>query len=103
MSIEKAIRSGIRAKVSLKFGGDDRRTMKDLAIDMINASELSWKEIADGAYLSTPTIKKLAQEITQYPRYDTIERVFKYFEYEANMKPVKVSAKNQNKPKSHRK
>jgi len=99
MSIEAKIRTEIKNNVALKFGGDDKRTMKDLAVDLINASKLSWKEVADGCYLGSTTVKNLATEKTRYPRFDTIERVFKFFEYEANLKPVKISAKNANKEK----
>lgn len=99
MSIQASVRSAIKAKVKLKFGGDDTRTMKDVAVDLINASDLPWKEIAAGCYLGKTTIKNLATEKTRFPRYDTIERVYKFFEYEANLKPVKVSAQNVNKEK----
>ena len=99
MSIEKKIRAQIKETVALKFGGDDKRTMKDLAVDLINASGLSWKDIATGCYLGATTVKNLATEKTRFPRFDTIERVFKFFEYEASMKQVSISAKNSNKEK----
>jgi len=94
------VRAAIKDKVNLKFGGDDKRTMRDVAIDLINASGLSWKEIAEGCYLAGTTIKNLAMEKTLFPRYDTVERVFKFFNYEANLKYVStITPQNGNKKK----
>jgi hypothetical protein len=93
------VRKQIKAKVALKFGGDDKRTMHDLAVDLINASGLDWKEVANGCYLCKSTVKNLATQKTRFPRADTLERVFKYFEYGGTLQAAKVSAKNANKKK----
>lgn len=100
MTIEAEIRKRLKAQVSLKFGGNDNRSMREVAVDMIHASGMDWKSIAHGTYLAKSTIKNLATEKTQYPRYDTIERVYKFFEYEANLKPVTLKAEYANQPKN---
>jgi hypothetical protein len=93
------VHRNIKAKVALKFGGDDKRTMHDLAVDLINASDLDWKEVANGCYLCKSTVANLASQKTRFPRADTLERVFKFFEYGGTLQAVTVSAKNANKKK----
>ena len=103
MTVEQEIRRRISKKVATNFGGNRKRTMRDVAVDLINASKEDWKDIADGCYLAKSTVANLAKDKTQFPRYDTIERVFKYFQYEARLGKVTVKSQYDNQPKTARK
>lgn len=99
MSIEKQIRDSINTNVSLMALGNSNRKMKDVAIDLIHASGMDYKDIADKCYLCKSTIVNLASERTENPQSETIERIFRAFEYQLNMKAVQLNAKYANKPK----
>jgi hypothetical protein len=98
-AVSTRIRQEIRRKVALKAIGNSRRTMRDVAVDLINASKLDWTEIADGTFLAVGTIGNLAKDRTQFPRYDTIERLFRFFEYEVQFKDSHIKAEFRNTPK----
>jgi len=100
MSIAKQIRDSINANVALSALGNSNRKMKDVAIDLIHASNMDHKDIADMCYLCKSTISNLASEKTKNPQSETIERIFRAFEYQLDMKAVKLSAKYTNRPKN---
>ena len=98
----EVIRNAVAEKVSVQALGNSNRSMKDLAIDLINASNLSYADIADGSFLCTTTVKKLAMEITRFPRMDTIERIYKFFGVDMKGDLVTLQSKFENKPKAKR-
>ena len=99
MSIEKKIRAKITANVALSALGNSNRSMRDVAVDLINASGLDWDVIADGCYLCKGTIGNLAQDITQNPQLQTVERVMKFFDCRVDLKGEVVRGPNLLQPK----
>ena len=99
MTIAKQIRDTINTNVSLAAIGNSDRKMKDVAIDLINASGMDYKDIAGMCYLCKTTIANLASEKTKNPQSETLERIFRAFEYQLDLKAVKLNAKFTNKPK----
>ena len=99
MSIAKQIRNNIDANVSLAALGNSDRKLKHIAIDLIHASGMDYKDIANKCYLCKSTIANLASEKTINPQSETIERIFRAFEYQLDMKAVRLNAKYANKPK----
>jgi hypothetical protein len=99
MSIAKQIRDNINANVALTALGNSDRKMKDIAIDLIHASGMRYKDIANDCFLCTSTVANLASEKTQNPQSETIERIFRAFEYQLDMKSVKLNAKYANREK----
>jgi hypothetical protein len=79
--------------------GNSNRSDKDLAIDLIHASPASYKEIANDCFLSPVTVQKLAEEITKWPRFDTIERILKNFNVANTSEFVTIKSKYRNQPK----
>lgn len=86
MSVAKKIRDKIGASVTLSALGNSNRSLRDVAVDFINASELDWQDIADGTFLCKGTIGKLAQDITQKPQLETVERILKFFDCRVDMR-----------------
>jgi len=99
MSVAKKIRDQIAANVALSALGNSNRSMRDVAVDLINASGLQWEYIADGCYLCKGTIKNLAKDITQNPQLQTVERVMKFFDCRVDLKGEIVKGGNLLKPK----
>ena len=99
MSIEKQIRDNINANVALSALGNSNRKLKDVATDLINASGMYYEDIADKCYLCPSTIRNLATGKTQNPQSETIERIFRAFEYQLDMKTVQLHVKYANKAK----
>lgn len=99
MSIATQIREQINANVALTALGNSNRKLKDVAVDLIHASGWKYKHIAEICYLCPSTVKNLASGKTQNPQAETIERIFRAFEYQLDMKAVKLSAKYANRPK----
>ena len=86
-------------RVNMKMLGNSNRSMKDFAIDLLNNSGQDIETIAAGTCLHKTTIRNLKNEITQHPRYDTIERVYKHFEIDLQAKQVYTAPRFRNKPK----
>ena len=80
MSVEKKIRDKIAGNVRLRALGNSNRSLRDVAVDLINASGMYWEDIADGCYLCKGTIANLAKDVTQNPQLQTVERVIKFFD-----------------------
>lgn len=99
MSINNQIRQSIKANITLTALGNSNRTMRDVAIDLIHASGLQYKDIANDCYLCTATIKNLALGKTLNPQSETIERIFRNFELQLTMKDIRLQEKFANKAK----
>ena len=99
MSIARQIRKNINDNVALTAIGNSNRKMKDVAVDLINASNMDYKDVAGMCYLCKSTISNLASGKTKNPQSETIERIFRAFEYQLDMKTVKLNAKYTNRPK----
>lgn len=99
MTIAAEIRKQIKAKVALSAVGNTKRKLKDVAADLINAANLPYAEVAGRCYLCTSTIKNLATGKTKNPQAETIERVFRYFEYSVTFDQVKLKGQFENQPK----
>jgi len=97
--IAAQIRQQINANVALTALGNSTRSLQDVAIDLINASGWKYKVIAEETFLCPSTIKNLATGKTKRPQAETIERIFRAFEYQLDMKAVKLSAKYANRAK----
>ena len=100
MSIEKKIRDQIAAKVKLRALGNSNRSLRDVAVDLINASNMHWEDIADGCYLCASTIGNLAKDITQNPQLQTVERVIKFFDCRVDINGEIVKGPNLLQPKT---
>lgn len=100
MSIAKTIRDNINEKVELYALGNTSRTLADVAADLVNASGMKYKDIASDCFLCTSTVKNLASGKTKRPLSDTVERILRTFEYQLDMKAVKLQAKYGNRPKN---
>ena len=90
----------IHHRVNMQLLGNSNRGMKELAIDLLNNSKTDINLIAAGTYLHRSTLIKLRDGITVHPRYDTIERVYKYFNIDLQAKQVTVKSRYANKAKS---
>jgi len=99
MSIEKIIRENIKNNVALTALGNSDRKMKDVATDIINAAGMSYGDVAEQCFLCEATVKNLATGKTKNPQSETIERVFRAFAYQLDMKAVRLNTKYRNKPK----
>ena len=99
MSIGRTIRANIESNVALVAIGNSERKMKDLAVDLINASGMSYEDIADKCYLCKGTIKNLATEVTKNPQSETLERIFRAFEFRLDLNAVRLNERFANKPK----
>jgi hypothetical protein len=87
-------------KVKLSAIGNDSRTMRDVAIDLLNASGEQLQDVAHECFLSPETVKRLAREETQRPQADTLERIYRHFGYELQLKRVVIRPKFANAPKT---
>ncbi len=94
--ISARIRSLITKNVEMTAIGNSRRSLKDTAIDFVNASNLSPKDVALGSFLAPATVRKLIDGDTKRPQAETLERIFRFFENELVFKSVRLSAKNLN-------
>lgn len=99
MSVEKQIRDKIKAEVQLRALGNSNRSLRDIAVDLINASNLDWETIAEGTYLCKSTIGNLAKDITQNPQLQTVERVIKFFDCRVDLTGELVKGPNLLQPK----
>ena len=93
------VRKRIGAKVKLAAIGNSKRKMRDVAVDLINASDMDWKDIAAGCYLSKATIAKLAKDQTRNPQSETIERVFRFFNMRMSLEGEMIKGQYANQPK----
>ena len=100
MSIEKKIRDKIASNIRLRALGNSNRSLRDVAVDLINESGLYWEDIADGCYLCKGTIGNLAKDITQNPQLQTVERVIKFFDYRVDINGEIVKGVNLLQPKT---
>lgn len=98
-SYKSLVRSGILKNVNLHTLGNSGRDDRDLAIDLINASNESYEDLAEKCFLHPSTVKNLAQEKTLYPQYDTLKRVLTYFGVAATHTLINVKSEYQNRPK----
>ena len=73
--------------------------MRHVAQDLVNASGMAYEDIAADCYLCESTIKNLATGKTKNPQSETIERVFRAFAFQLDMKAVRLNAKYANRPK----
>ena len=93
------LRAAVSEKVDMQALGNSDRDMKTVAIDLIHASKISYKDIAYGAFLCEATVKKLATEKTRWPRADTIERIYRYFGVQLTGELVAMKHQYSNKAK----
>lgn len=93
------LRTKINQKVKLTAIGNSKRKIQDIAVDLINASEMPWGEIATGTFLSIGTIKNLATGKTTRPQAETVERIFRFFNFQIDLSSVAIKAGFANKPK----
>lgn len=93
------VRKRIESKVKLIAIGNSKRKLRDVAVDLVNASDLSWKDVANGCFLSPTTIKKLAKDETKNPQSETIERVFRFFNMQVQLNGDTIKGQYANKPK----
>lgn len=99
MSVEKKIRDKIAANINMRALGNSTRSLRDVAVDLINASGMDWEDIADGTYLCKGTIANLAQDITRNPQLQTVERVMKFFDCRVDMVGEVIKGPNLLQPK----
>ena len=97
--IQKQIRDQIAAQVQLRALGNSTRSLRDVAVDLINASGMDWEDIAEGTFLAKSTIARLAKDITQNPQLQTVERVLKFFDCRVDLKGEVIKGDNRNQPK----
>jgi hypothetical protein len=100
MSVEKKIRTQIAENVALFALGNSNRSLRDVAVDLINASGMDWSDIADGCYLCTGTIANLSLDITLNPQLQTVERILKFFDCRVDMTGEVVKGKYLLQPKT---
>ena len=79
MKTSKDVRARLQKMVTKPTGGNSNRTLRELAIDVINESGKSYSEIAHESWLCKATVVRLAEGYTIYPRADTIDRILKTF------------------------
>ena len=99
MSVEKKIRAKIAGNVQMRALGNSNRSLRDVAVDLINASDMFWEDIADGAFLCKSTIGNLAKDITKNPQLQTVERVIKFFDCRVDINGEIVKGPNLLQPK----
>lgn len=97
--IQQLFHERISSKVQLTAVGNSKRKLRDVAVDLINASDMSWQTIAEGTFLTAMTVKRLAQDITKNPQAETIERVFRFFSYEVALSATEIKTSYANKHK----
>ena len=94
----------VASEVSLTAIGNSTRKMKDIAIDLVNASGLKHGVIADGTFLCESTISKLVEtdenKATRNPQCETVERIFRYFNMRMTLNGDIISSKFVNHAKS---
>lgn len=93
------IRRRLTSSVELIAIGNSNRGMKDIAIDLINQSDLDYETIADRCFLSKSTIKNLATEKTRRPQAETIERIFRCFDLRMKLNGEVIRGRYLNKAK----
>jgi len=98
-NVLKFCKEEIDHRVNMKLLGNSNRGMKEFAIDLLNTKKADLDKIAEGTYLHKTTLAKLRDGVTQHPRYDTIERIYKYFHLDLEATQTKVNPKFNNKPK----
>ena len=96
------VKARLGSKVRMQAIGNSKRKIRDVVVDLVNASDEDWKTIANGCFLSKSTIANLAKDKTQNPQTETVERVFRYFSMTLNINPVPINAKFGNKKKEKR-
>ena len=99
VDIRSRIHTNVANKVTLMALGNSNRTPEDLAKDLIHASDKSYLDIAVGCCLCEQTIQRLANDETQWPRADTINRILRFFNFKAEFVSEKIKPKYANKPK----
>lgn len=90
----------IKKKVKMFAGGNSERTLRDLAVDIINESGESYQDIAEGTYLHPKTIQNLAEDKTTNPHHETLTRLFQYFNVKLTGTFENVKPLYRNKPKT---
>lgn len=95
----KEIEETIQTKINLQALGNSKREPKDIAADLVNASNMDYEDIAAGCYLCKQTIIRLANGKTKDPQSSTITRVFRFFNMKMSLEGEVVKAKYLNKPK----
>lgn len=88
--VQQQLKESMLKKINMSALGNSNRTLKDLTVDVIHASGLGYKEIAQKAYLHPTTVEKLAEEITKFPRIDTCERILKCFLFDIQATAMKA-------------
>ncbi len=99
MSVEKKIRERIKANVGMKALGNSDRSLRDVTVDLVNASGMQWEDIAEGTFLCKSTISNLARDITQNPQLQTVERIMKFFDCRVDISGEVVRGKYLLQPK----
>ncbi len=99
LEFKTELQNKIAEHVNLSAIGNSNRSMKDIAIDLIHESKMPYSKIAEGCFLCDATIKNLADEETRYPRYDTIERIFRFFNMRMDLQGEPIKARFLNKAK----
>jgi hypothetical protein len=102
MSLKQEMRERLDKKVKLRAVGNTHRKLRDVAVDLINAADLPYAEIAAGTYLCKSTIKNLGNDHTRNPQSETLERIFRFFEYNVALDRVAIKAQYRNQPKGKR-
>lgn len=97
--ISDLLRKKISRHVKLYALGNSNRSMRDIAVDLINQSNLDHQTIAEGCFLCTQTIRKLAEDITEHPHTETLERIFRFFNFKVQLHEEALQSSYQNKPK----
>jgi len=78
--ITEMIKARIYKNCNMTAIGNSERKLKDVAIDLINASGMDHGVIADGCFLCSSTITRLIDGETISPQSETIERIYRYFD-----------------------
>lgn len=97
--ITDMLRARILKHVKLHALGNSHRTLRDIAVDLINQSGMDHAEIATGCFLCTQTITNLAEDITQHPQTDTLQRIFRFFNFKVTLQDEYISDAYQNQEK----
>ena len=85
MSVAKKIRDQIAANINMRALGNTTRSLRDVAVDLINASK--------------STIKNLAEDKTKNPQLQTGERIIKFFDGRVDLTGEVVKGPNLLQPK----
>lgn len=99
VQLSDLLRKRIARHVKLTALGNSNRSMRDIAVDLINQSNLDIAEIAEGCFLCTQTVKNLAEDITEHPHTETLERIFRFFNFKVQLHEERINTTYQNKPK----